>query len=147
MEFLEKYPLILHTEFERWLKTKHTSMLSYILDKYWHNFMIYTYEYKSWCFDNFSRFIHHVPMLQYEKDEFLALDSNLAMDSKNDKATDSKHNKAEYFFRENALFFAKYTAKFPLTQNILIYNFPYKLLAQNLDFKTIKNIIRYIAKI
>ncbi|MWV62574.1 hypothetical protein DCO58_03445 [Helicobacter saguini] len=136
---LEQNPLILHTELERWIKSGYKNMPSLILDKYWHTFIIYTLEYNSWCFDNFNRFIHHVSTPQYEKDEFLALDSNLAIDSNN--------NKAKYFIRENALFFTKYTAKFPITQNILIYNFPYKLLAQNLDFPTITNIIHDIAKI
>ena len=119
MEFIENNPLMLHTELTRWLETKHSGMLSYILDKYWHNFMIYTYEYKSWCFDNFGRFIHHVPTPEYEKSGFGATD----------------------FIYEHALYFAEYRKLFPITKSILIYNFPYKLLAQNLDFKTIKNIV------
>ncbi|EQD95295.1 hypothetical protein L933_04950 [Helicobacter pylori PZ5056] len=47
IEMLENNPLILHQEFERWLNTKHQGMISTIIDKCWHNFIIYTYEYQS----------------------------------------------------------------------------------------------------
>ncbi|MGX3044199.1 hypothetical protein [Helicobacter sp. T3_23-1056] len=119
LDFLGKYPLVLHTEFVRWLETKHKSMLSFILDKYWHNFIIYSYEYKSWCLDNVGYFVHHVPTPKYEQ----------------------TNQESEDIIFEHALFFSEYRKKFPISENILLYNMPYKILSNSLQFKQIKNII------
>ena len=119
LDFLEKYPMILHTEFVRWLNTKHTTMLSYILDRYWHNFMIFSYEYKSWCLDNYGYFIHHVPTPEYEKIDF----------------------DYEDFVYEHAAFFAEYRKIYPISESILLYNLPYRLLNEGYDFKKIKNML------
>lgn len=119
LDFINTHPLILHTEFVKWLNTKHKSMLSFILDKYWHNFMIYSYEYKSWSLDNLGYFLHHVPTPEYEK----------------------KETKLETIILDNALFFSEYRKKFPISESILLYNLPYKLYNNSLSFKKIKNIV------
>jgi len=119
LKFIESYPMILHTEFDRWLNTKHHSMLSYILDKYWHNFMLYSYEYKSWCYDNFGMLIHHVPTPDYENEGLIAED----------------------IIKDHIAYFNEYRKHFPITKTILLYNFPYKLVEEKLPFKNIKNII------
>lgn len=119
LKLIKKYPLILHTEFERWLRTKHKSMLSYILDKYWHNFMLYSYEYNSWCIDNFGYLVNHIPTPDYENENLSAEDIII--------------DHAEYFF--------EYRKMYPISKTILLYNFPYKLIEEKLSFKEIKNII------
>ncbi|GAA8084311.1 hypothetical protein Neuguinea66_12150 [Helicobacter pylori] len=50
-------------------------MISTIIDKYWHNFIIYTYEYQSWCLDKYNHFIHHLPTPEYEKESSDNLDN------------------------------------------------------------------------
>ncbi|WQW82066.1 hypothetical protein FOG20_06000 [Helicobacter pylori] len=119
IEMLENNPLILHQEFERWLNTKHQGMISTIIDKYWHNFIIYTYEYQSWCLDKYDRFIHRLPTPEYEKESSDNLDN----------------------LKNIAYYFKSYQQQYPLDRNILLYNFPYKLLYQEKSFETIRAII------
>jgi len=119
LELIEKQPTILHIEFEKWLKTKHKTMLSYALDKYWHNFMIYSYEYNAWCYDNFGYLIHHIPTPEYEKEESNEL--NIISDH------------IEYF--------KEYRKNYPITKSILLYNFCHKLSLKDIPFTTIKKII------
>ncbi|WP_233707301.1 hypothetical protein [Helicobacter cetorum] len=119
IEMLEDNPLILHQEFERWLNTKHQGMLSTIIDKYWHNFIIYTYEYQSWCLDKYNRFIHHLPTPSYEKE-----------------SSDNLEN-----LKGIACYFKSYQQQYPLDESILLYNFPYRLLYQEKSFETIRAII------
>lgn len=116
---LKAHPLLLHTEFVRWLNTKHRSMLSYILDKYWHNFMIYSYEYNSWCNDNYGYLIHHVPTPEYEKTDSTELS----------------------IIKDHVDFFYEYRKNYPITKTVLFYNLPYKLTTSGVDFKTVKKII------
>ena len=119
LKLIKNYPLLLHTEFERWLYTKHKSMLSYILHKYWHNFMIYSYEYNFWCYDNFGYLIHHIPTPDYE---------NLNLTS-------------EDIIIDHIEYFTEYRKKYPISKSILFYNFPYKLFENNIKFRKIKKII------
>ena len=119
LKLIKKYPIILHTEFERWLRTKHKSMISYILDKYWHNFMLYSYEYNSWCHDTFGYLIHHIPTANYENETLTAEDIII----------------------DHSEYFREYRKAYPISKTILLYNFPYKLLEEKVSFKKIKNII------
>lgn len=38
-----------------------------IIDEMWHNFILHTKQYYKFCFDNFKRFLHHVPSSAREK--------------------------------------------------------------------------------
>jgi hypothetical protein len=50
-----------------------------IIDKAWHQFILYTREYAAYCQIKFGRFIHHVPGHGKQEDEFAALaDSTIA---------------------------------------------------------------------
>ena len=118
MMIIEKNPIVLHNEFNRWLNTKHKSMLSYILDKYWHNFMLYSYEYNSWCYDNVGYFVYHVPTPYYEKNEFTS----------------------QGIILENIEFFLEYTKRYALSETLLLYNLPYKLLEENQPLDKIKRV-------
>ena len=119
LEHIKANPLILHLEFKKWLDTKHNSMLSYILDKYWHNFILYSNEYHSWCYDNYNRLVHHLPTPYYEKAELTNIDA----------------------VTDNIEFLTKYLKQNPMSKNILIYKLPYKLLKDGIEFDTIENII------
>ena len=119
MQLITEQPTILHIEFERWLNTKHSTMLSYVIDKYWHNFMIYSYEYNLWCYDKFGYLIHHIPTPDYEKEKFKSI--NIITDH------------VEYF--------REYRKKYPITKTILLYNFCHKLALNGTSFETTKKII------
>ena len=119
LKLITEQPTILHIEFERWLRTKHSTMLSYVLDKYWHNFMIYSYEYNSWCYDKFGYLIHHIPTPDYEKAESNAVD----------------------IIADHVEYFREYRKKYPITKTITLYNFCHKLALEEIPFETIKKII------
>ena len=38
-----------------------------IIDEMWHNFILFTVEYKKYCVENFGRYLHHAPKKQSEK--------------------------------------------------------------------------------
>lgn len=116
---LKNNPMLLHYEFRRWLETKHNSMISYILDKYWHNFLLYSKEYNSWCYDHFNRFIFHRPTPNYEKEAL-------------------SHND---ILRDNIDFFKVYLNQNPSTKSILLYNLPYKLFQRGNNLKKIKHVL------
>lgn len=119
LKMIEKYPIILHIEFERWINTKHKSMISYILDKYWYNFMLYSYEYNSWCYDKFGYLLHHIPTPDYENKDLMPEDIII----------------------DHAEYFREYRKAYPISKTILLYNLPYKLREEEHSFKKIKNII------
>ncbi len=97
---LKENPRILYIEFYRWLTTKHSNMMSSIIDEFWHQFMTFSYEYKSWCMDNFGRFIHHIPTPDYEKNE----------------------NSPKDVINDNIDFFKAYVESYPLDKGLLLYH-------------------------
>lgn len=105
LTILESEPRILYTEFYRWLTTQHSSMMSSVIDEFWHQFMTFSYEYKSWCFDNFGRFIHHIPTPVYEKNETVPQD----------------------ILMDYAKFFKAYISQYELNKNVLLYSLPLRL--------------------
>jgi len=120
MSYIEKNPLILHDELKRWFDSKHSSMLSYILDKYWHNFVLYAKEYEDWCKINYGCMMYHSPKFLFEKENF----------------------EIESVIDDSIKFFKQYKKmKFPMEKNILLYNVPYTLYNKNIKFEEIKNII------
>lgn len=124
LEILENNPRLLFTEFYRWLTTNHSSMMSSILDEFWHQFMTFSYEYKSWCFDNFDRFIHHIPTPTYERSE-----------------TSPKDILADY-----SAFFRNYTKQYELDENILLYSLPLRLfIHENKELNEIIEIINQLS--
>lgn len=123
LEIIENNPRILFIEFYRWLTTNHSSMMSSILDEFWHQFMTFSYEYKSWCFDNFNRFIHHIPTPTYEKSE-----------------TSAKDILADY-----SSFFRNYANRYELDRNILLYSLPLRLFIH--EKKELNEIIEIINKL
>lgn len=118
MQVIERNPLVLHMEFSRWVNTKHKSMLSFILDKYWHNFILYSYEYNSWCHDTVGYLVYHVPTPYYEKNEFA--EENIILD--------------------NIEYFSEYVKNYEISETISLYNLPHKMLQQDIKIETIKNI-------
>ena len=41
-----------------------------IIDEMWRNFILFTNEYEKFCFENFGRFIHHIPSTDQDKKDF-----------------------------------------------------------------------------
>lgn len=38
-----------------------------IIDEMWHNFVLFTVEYRNYCVENFGRYLHHAPRKQSDK--------------------------------------------------------------------------------
>lgn len=55
--FLEvkRYIVLSHASKARW------EIFSHRVDEVWHNFVLYSKEYSSWCHTNFGRYMHHAP--------------------------------------------------------------------------------------
>lgn len=122
---LKENPRILYIEFYRWLTTKHSNMISSIIDEFWHQFMTFSYEYKSWCMDNFGRFIHHIPTPDYEKNEISPKD----------------------VINDNIDFFKAYVESYPLDKGLLLYSLPLRLyIHENKSFEDVKAIIEELSK-
>jgi len=112
LKMLKNNPLLLHKEFERYLKTKYKPILSHILDKYWHNFMLFSNEYNSWCIDNFGYLINRAPAKYFDNKSLQHIE-----------------------------YFKDYRKKYPLTKSILLYNLPYKMIDNKINFRKIKKTI------
>ena len=119
LEMIEKNPYILHDELERWINSNHNSMLSYVVDKYWHNFVLYAKEYENWCTDKFNCFYYHTPRFPYENEQMS--DEEILLDI--------------------IKFFKLYSKLYPIDERVLLYNFPLLLSKNNIDNQTIYGII------
>ncbi|EPW6429591.1 TauD/TfdA family dioxygenase [Vibrio parahaemolyticus] len=106
LRVIENNPYCLFDEFERWVKTGHSTMMSGIIDEFWHQFLTFSYEYQSWCHDNHGRYIHHVPTPSYERNQ---ITSNDLLDN-------------------SQAFFNSYSKQFEITETILLYSLPARLV-------------------
>lgn len=115
---------ILYLEFCRWLNTKHNNMMSSIVDEFWHQFITFSYEYRSWCLDNYDRFIHHIPTPQYEKNIF----------------------NSENIIQDTALYFKRYLNHYEISDGVLLYSLPLRLyIHEGLTKDQVKKTVRMLA--
>lgn len=119
LSILKKEPTILHEELKRWFDTKHSSMLSYVLDKYWHNFILYSKEYERWCIDNYGYMMYHTPKFAYE----------------------NKIITNEEIILDVMGYFKIYSQNHDLDERILLYNFPFLLFKKEKKIFEIKEIL------
>ena len=124
LKIIEKNPYCLFDEFERWITTGHGTMMSGIIDEFWHQFLTFSYEYQSWCHDNHGRYIHHVPTHSYERTKVTSKD-----------LLESSH-----------AFFHSYSKLFEITETILLYSLPARLVfSEKKTADEVINIIRMLA--
>ena len=124
IKIIEDNPCCLFDEFDRWVKTGHNTMMSGIIDEFWHQFLTFSYEYKSWCYDNYGRYIHHVPTPSYERNEITS----------------------KYLLENSQEFFNSYAKSFEITETILLYSLPARLLlSEEKSIAEIIDIVRILA--
>ncbi|MGZ0750361.1 TauD/TfdA family dioxygenase [Kluyvera sichuanensis] len=124
LKILEGNPYCLFEEFERWVKTDHGTMISGIIDEFWHQFLTFSYEYQSWCHDNYGRYIHHVPTPSYERNQVTSKD----------------------LLENNQAFFYSYSKLFEITETILLYSLPARLMfSEGKSKKEVIEIIKVLA--
>ncbi len=123
LQMLQNDPIILHNELKKWFDTKHNSMLSYVVDKYWHNFVLYAKEYEDWCYENYNCFFYHSPKFLHE----------------------NKNISDEEILLDVIEYFKIYTQQHTLDDKILLYNFPFLLFKNNIEISEIKEIILELA--
>lgn len=124
LKIIRKNPRILYDEFKRWLNAEHSSMMSAVIDEFWHQFLTFSYEYESWCKDNFGRFIHHIPTPTYEKSTLTAED----------------------VLKDNIQFYKSYIKNNKLEEGILLYSLPLRIYVhEGKSFEEIKDIVFKLA--
>jgi len=106
LKLIEDNPYYLFEEFERWVETGHGAMMSGIIDEFWHQFLTFSYEYQSWCYDNYGRYIHHVPTPSYERNQVTS----------------------KALLENSQAFFNSYSKRFEITETILLYSLPARLV-------------------
>ncbi|MBV0934897.1 TauD/TfdA family dioxygenase [Marinobacterium weihaiense] len=120
LKIIEENPYCLFEEFERWVKTGHGTMMSGIIDEFWHQFLTFSYEYKSWCHDNYGRYIHHVPTPSYERNQVTSKD----------------------LLDNTQSFFNSYSKQFEFTETVLLYSLPARLVFS--EGKSVEEVIEII---
>lgn len=124
LKVIENNPYCLFEEFKRWLTTGHSTMMSGVIDEFWHQFLTFSYEYKSWCYDNYGRYIHHIPTPSYERNQVTSKD----------------------LLENSQAFFHSYSKLFEITETILLYSLPARLVfSEGKSVEKVIEIIRMLA--
>ncbi|MBR8845241.1 MULTISPECIES: hypothetical protein [unclassified Pseudoalteromonas] len=71
-----------------------------MIDEYWHNFILYTKDYESFCKKYFGYFLHHSPTSESDKEKFKAEHKNLSDSDSRNKIIEERRKVYTYVYKK-----------------------------------------------